>query len=324
MCVDPDDIYKYFIKFDQIETLKIKREGGYGFLMFKTRMGPLKVFEHGEFHVIKGFKVAVCSYQIESRKVLARDNLKVQTTPQVSKPKKPQPQAAGALPSKTQETKVAGGSTQNLSLPHNLSYVTGKGSHLDSTANTRTPHYHDRSQGHDSCDFRFYGEPSLFQSQPNNIKESADDNNDLLLQEVMKEIEELEYHSNTLPKRNFGDPAKVIPYYAGEKNQRPSGGYGLPGYYAQEYHQDVEQYDPYEQDYSHDQFTCSQYNEGALAHAAFVHPGHRQVYHQPSDYPPPRFSDSHVPARVDPQENAWLRQIDSEDPLLLWDGDSEA
>jgi hypothetical protein len=66
------DLYKYFRKFDDVESLNIKRDGGYGFLLFKSRIGPVKVFEAGEIHSVKGFK-------LECRKVLTRDNLRTQT-----------------------------------------------------------------------------------------------------------------------------------------------------------------------------------------------------------------------------------------------------
>lgn len=66
------DIYNYFNTFDRVENINIKREGGYGFLTFKSRIGPMNVFEKGELHKIKGHK-------IECRPVLARDNLKAQT-----------------------------------------------------------------------------------------------------------------------------------------------------------------------------------------------------------------------------------------------------
>jgi hypothetical protein len=69
---DTVDLYKYFKKFDDVESLNIKRDGGYGFLLFKSRMGPVKVFEAGEIHSVKGFK-------LECRKVLTRDNLRTQT-----------------------------------------------------------------------------------------------------------------------------------------------------------------------------------------------------------------------------------------------------
>ena len=50
------DLYNHFSKFDKIATLSIKRDGGYGFLLFKSRKGPVGVFEAGEIHSIKGFK----------------------------------------------------------------------------------------------------------------------------------------------------------------------------------------------------------------------------------------------------------------------------
>jgi len=52
--------------------LTLKREGGYGFLLFKSRIGPVKVFDAGEIHLVKGFK-------IECRTVLARDKIRTQT-----------------------------------------------------------------------------------------------------------------------------------------------------------------------------------------------------------------------------------------------------
>lgn len=68
------DLVNHFSKFDKVESITIKRDGGYGFLLFKSRRGPINVFEAGEIHQIKGFK-------IECRKVLARDSIKQQTVP---------------------------------------------------------------------------------------------------------------------------------------------------------------------------------------------------------------------------------------------------
>lgn len=49
-----------------MDQLDIKSKEGYGFLMFKSKMGPIRVFEAGDTHRIKGTK-------IECRKVLERD-----------------------------------------------------------------------------------------------------------------------------------------------------------------------------------------------------------------------------------------------------------
>lgn len=68
------DLFKYFNKFGQIESIKIHREGGYAFLLYRNRLGAMNLFEAGEIHTVKSFK-------IECRKVLNRDNLKTQTLP---------------------------------------------------------------------------------------------------------------------------------------------------------------------------------------------------------------------------------------------------
>lgn len=74
------DIFNYFSQFDNIELVDIKSKEGYGFLLFKSKLGPIKVLEAGDFHRIKGTK-------IECRKVLDREAMRqqmpeVQTQPQ--------------------------------------------------------------------------------------------------------------------------------------------------------------------------------------------------------------------------------------------------
>lgn len=66
------DLIKYFSKFGPIEAIKIHRDGGYGFLLYRKRLGAMSLFDAGEIHTVK-------SFQIECRKVLNRDNLKPQT-----------------------------------------------------------------------------------------------------------------------------------------------------------------------------------------------------------------------------------------------------
>lgn len=51
-----------------MDQLDIKTKEGYGFIMFKTRLGPIRVFEAGDTHRIKGTK-------IECRKVLERSDM---------------------------------------------------------------------------------------------------------------------------------------------------------------------------------------------------------------------------------------------------------
>ncbi len=60
------------MKFGPIESIKIHRDGGYGFLLYRKRLGAMSLFEAGEIHTVKNFK-------IECRRVLNRDNLKTQT-----------------------------------------------------------------------------------------------------------------------------------------------------------------------------------------------------------------------------------------------------
>lgn len=49
-------------------TVKVKSEGGYAFLLFRTNEGPLRVLEQGKTHIVKGVSVVVCTYQIDNRK----------------------------------------------------------------------------------------------------------------------------------------------------------------------------------------------------------------------------------------------------------------
>jgi hypothetical protein len=57
---------------------------GFGFVLFKDRLGYLRVFEYGEIHMIKGKQVSLAD-QVECRKVLLRDELQSQT-PKVAAP----------------------------------------------------------------------------------------------------------------------------------------------------------------------------------------------------------------------------------------------
>ena len=68
------DLFKYFSQYGPIESIKLHREGAYGFLLYLSRVGTLNLFEAGEIHTIKGFK-------IECRKTMNRDNIKNQTVP---------------------------------------------------------------------------------------------------------------------------------------------------------------------------------------------------------------------------------------------------
>lgn len=174
--------------------------------MFKSRIGSLKVFEKGEYHTIKGFKVAFSNIQIESRKVLARDNLKVQTTPNPLKSKTSYSSFENTT--QIQQNKLFEEPYRNQSKSqineheYHSNYSNGKGNNLDSTLNTRNNISKDQSQDN----FESFNNRSIFDR---NCHEDIPISNDKLLQEVMEEIEYLESASkaskctNLISKQTF-------------------------------------------------------------------------------------------------------------------------
>jgi len=187
------DIYNYFIKFEKIETLKLHRKGGYGFLTFKTRMGPLKVFETGDFHNIKGFKVAVCSYQIESRNVIEKDKLKDITHIEDKKNKNTAStleSPSGLTSRQLLDEDSLAETEQKMNSFQQASFATGKGSHLNSTMNTKkNPSQKDQ---HRKGEHTMYEGDSMF-SDMHITNDQWKSGNEDLLAEVMHEIEEIEF-----------------------------------------------------------------------------------------------------------------------------------
>lgn len=61
--IKKEDLRKYFAKYGDIEDVRIikdKEAGtmrGFGFILFHDRIGYIRVFEEGDFHVIKGKQV---------------------------------------------------------------------------------------------------------------------------------------------------------------------------------------------------------------------------------------------------------------------------
>lgn len=178
--------------------------------MFKSRVGPLKVFEAGEYHNIKGFKVAVCSYQIETRKVLDRDNLKGQTAAVSSHKQKRAAQPAKVKPGTTfvfheeqSQSQIIG--TQNQMHGNQTSFASGKGSHNDSTMNTRHLSRRDFQQDN--------GDSSMFEG------DAALCSNDQLLAEIMQEIKMLEMANQ---QQGEGNQDQVIPSGENLNSTKPS------------------------------------------------------------------------------------------------------
>lgn len=56
--ISKDDLSKYFSRFGQIEDVRIIKDRGFGFVLFSDRVGYIKVFEEGDFHMIKGKQVS--------------------------------------------------------------------------------------------------------------------------------------------------------------------------------------------------------------------------------------------------------------------------
>lgn len=291
--------------------------------MFKSRLGPLKVFEAGEFHTIKGFKVAVCSYQIESRKVLARDNLKVQTAVPPTKSKKTQP--TGGAKNSNHPKEVNDGS-KVCSVKGNVkqtSYISGKGSHLDSTVNTRTPSYPEFSQSQEHFDSDHYQDRSMFGECS---VDHTDVPHELLLKEVMQEIEELEASNLVSPAHPHSAREKTNGHYLPTSNyqnhHKPQfgntieAGYGTSAQYQDPYYASYDYYEkPSRPNYlSHQEVEPVFSLQGKYCNApegeSFAEPG----------MPPTQFRKKHGPSM-----NGWMQQIESEDPpLLLWHQDDQS
>lgn len=279
-------------------------------------MGPLKVFEAGEYHTIKGFKVAVCSYQIESRKVLARDNLKVQTAPPPAKPKKTQTYV-GSKPTNIQKE---GCESSMINTPKSVrqhaSYVSGKGSHLDSTIMTRNYGYQENVHSQEIYDSDLFadktlgGENSIYNTEVSNEK---------LLQEVMQEIEQLE--ASTRGRQN------IISYPPrGELDGSSCDLMGQVLYpkkkYCQELYHNVNNQDPFYDSfdqYSYEQSMPVSYLPQAGQDTHYQYHGEYYESYGKEDYP---ISNHHMKkSRKQPgfQKSGWQDQIEAEDsPHLLW------
>lgn len=222
------DIYNYFIKYDKIETLKLHRKGGYGFLTFKTRMGPIQVFEAGDFHNIKGFKVAVCSYQIESRNVIEKDKLKDITHVEPKKQKNTLSTLAAITGDSMElldEDSLAE-TTRKMASFQQASFASGKGSHMNSTMNTKAAPGHKihNKKNEDSL----YDGDSLF-SNSNMPNEDWKSGNEELLAEVMNEIQLIELNKMgpkkpVMAPNSYKRSEQMAPCF----NQQPWNGYG-PG-----------------------------------------------------------------------------------------------
>ena len=89
--ISTEDLKRYFARFGAIEDVRIIKDKevgtlrGFGFILFQDRLGYIRVFEEGDFHVIRGKQVAT-SNKVECRKVLLRDELQNMQ----SKPANPQ------------------------------------------------------------------------------------------------------------------------------------------------------------------------------------------------------------------------------------------
>lgn len=61
--ITTDDLKRYFARFGEIEEVRIIKDKevgtmrGFGFVLFQDRIGYIKVFEEGDFHLIKGKQV---------------------------------------------------------------------------------------------------------------------------------------------------------------------------------------------------------------------------------------------------------------------------
>lgn len=61
--ISTDDLHRYFARFGCIEEVRIIKDKevgtmrGFGFILFQDRLGYIRVFEEGDFHVIKGKQV---------------------------------------------------------------------------------------------------------------------------------------------------------------------------------------------------------------------------------------------------------------------------
>lgn len=114
------DIFNYFSQFDNIELVEIKSKEGYGFLLFKSKLGPIKVLEAGDIHRIKGTK-------IECRKVLDREAMRQQMPEVQIQPQQARAQFATPSPKLPQNPMAMGNWNYDKS---------NRTSALDTTINT--------------------------------------------------------------------------------------------------------------------------------------------------------------------------------------------
>jgi len=287
--------------------------------LFKSRVGPIKVFEAGEYHTIKGFKVAVCSYQIESRKVLARDNLKVQTAPPQAKAKKPQTSCGTKLVAQQNTTSDISLINTSRNAGQHASYLSGKGSHLDSTANTRAANYHDRNQkplyhNPEVYDSDLFIDQSLFE-EPS--FDHANHSNDRLLQEVMQEIQHLEATSLSTNNPNYEHfENRDYPVSNYHSNQYMN---SLPEEYEEGQHYQEQFYDQYGYPTGPTSQNKGYYRAKPRVQEVFHFKGPSITNYGNERQADPYYQAARFSKQPEPQREDWMKQIDSEDPpLLLW------
>ena len=285
--------------------------------MFKSRVGPIKVFEAGEYHTIKGFKVAVCSYQIESRKVLARDNLKVQTAPPQPKAKKPQTSCGVKLVAQQNPTSNNSLINTSKNTGQHASYLSGKGSHLDSTVNTRA-NYQDRTHkpmypNKEVYDSDLFADRSLFEEQS---FDHPGHSNERLLQEVMQEIEQIEASKLS----NTNDPM----YDQFENRDYPVNNYHSTQYMnslPEEYEESQQYQEPFYDQYAYHTGPINQgyYRPQPRGQEAYHFQGPSITKFGNETQADPYYKAARFSKQPEPQREDWMKQIDSEDPpLLLW------
>lgn len=74
--ITTEDLKRYFARFGGIEDVRIIKDKevgtlrGFGFILFQDRIGYIRVFEEGDFHVIRG-KQVITSYKGRMSKSLA-------------------------------------------------------------------------------------------------------------------------------------------------------------------------------------------------------------------------------------------------------------
>lgn len=286
-------------------------------MMFKSRIGPLKVFEAGEFHTIKGFKVAVCSYQIESRKVLARDNLKVQTAPPPTKIKKPQVSVGNNPATVQKESSENSMINTPKSVRQHASYLSGKGSHLDSTHNTRNYGYSEKVHSQQEIyDSDLFADQTL---EGDNGIHNTEVSNEKLLQEVMQEIELLEASTRarqeiiSYPPR--GEPKGSPNDFMGQSH------HSNMKYRPDQYQIEVNQgtyYDQYDQ-YAYEQPVSDSYLPQDEQDFHYQYSGQYFDSYGKAEYPIP---NQHMKKSRKPpgsHKAGWQNQIEAEDSnLMLW------